>query len=100
MRDAVDQAQAAGLVLPRRIVVGWRDRPRDSVITDGVTVYDAGTGETRIVLDANLFPDKLREVMFHELKHASDRTLNFRLTRLELEERALLFAAQMMGYRT
>src|SRR5882672_11428711 len=67
--DAVARAREAGLKLPRRFSVEWKDVPRDSWITDGST-WHLAAGEVRIYLNANAWPDRLREVIYHELQHA------------------------------
>lgn len=96
-RDAVAKARAAGLWIPR-LSVEWRLVPRDAYITDGLT-WHLAAGVVRIWLNANVSPERLRELCFHELKHASDFAQGFQGSRLELEERAIVFAARMMGWR-
>lgn len=98
LRDAIGRARAAGLWLPRRLYVTWKDVPKDSLICDGST-WHLAAGVVRIYLNGNLGPERLREVVYHELQHVSDFVQGFQHTRLELEERAIQFAARMMDYR-
>src|SRR5262245_52044468 len=96
--EAVARCRESGLWLPR-VHVFWRDRPGDSAISGGVC-WHAGPGLCHIYLDANLFPGELLRVTYHELKHASDFAQGLQCSRVEFEERANLFAAQMLGWCT
>jgi hypothetical protein len=98
LQDAVARARAAGLKLPRRLYVSWVDK-RDEDVTNGTT-WHVAAGVVRIYLNANLHPESLRHLIYHELKHASDFAWGYQLTRLQLEERATGFAARMMGWCT
>lgn len=97
LRDAVSRARGGGLFLPHRLYVTWKDVPRGAVICDGST-WHLAAGVVRVYLNGNLHPHRLQEVIFHELKHASDFALGLQVTRLELEERAVQYAAQMMSW--
>jgi hypothetical protein len=94
---AVARAREAGLQLPRRLSVQWVDKPRDSGICDGVA-WHLAHHVVRIYLDANLSPDRLREVAYRELQTASDFALGLVISRLEMEGRAATFTAAMMGW--
>jgi Zn-dependent peptidase ImmA (M78 family) len=52
-------------------------------------------------LSVNVLPDELRRVALHELQHAAAAKAGLyeRLSTPELEDRATVFAAKVMGWR-
>jgi hypothetical protein len=95
--EALRDARAAGLRLPGTLVFEWRDGRPD--ICAGA--FRGSADRCTVYLSVHASPSELRATVCHELKHVSDYTLGLMqtLSRGELEERATVFAAEMMGWR-
>lgn len=94
--EVLRAARRAGLSLPPTMRIEWREGRED--ITSGCVITDTG-GAITMYLTVNISPDALREVAFHETMHVHDAASGTSRTRLELERRAIAFAARMMGWQ-
>ena len=91
--EAIAAARAAGLALPPTIAIAWREGRANM---SGCAVRDASSGACTIVFNVNVWPDTLQALAFHELQHLDDFCAGRALSRLDLEKRAIGFAAKMM----
>jgi hypothetical protein len=84
------------LALPPRLVFRWRAAGRDSGICGGATVRQGK--EIAVYLNADAMPGDLVRTTYHELQHVADfaSARGRAFGRVELEKRAVAFAAEMM----
>jgi hypothetical protein len=94
VEQCVRNARHAGLRLPTKILVRWREG-RHGIAAGAVGHGAAGTV---VYLSVNATPSDLRHTTYHELQHVADFTSGARLTRAEMEARSTEFAGSMMGW--
>ena len=92
---AIRSARRYGLRLPATVAVRWVSAPGQ---TYGQTRCSAD-GSIEVTLNVDVMPAELERVALHELKHCSDLYARLLVDDVELEQRAIAFAAHVLGYR-
>ena len=94
-KRALDRAQAR-ISLPRYIPLHWRSAAPD--VCGGSCVLREDENSIGIYLNAEVMPLDLVRTVYHELQHVADYHAGTwrRLSRVEMERRAIRFADVMM----
>lgn len=86
----IRDAERSGLQLPP-FAIAWREGRRGIAIG----AVELASGQFTMYLSVNVDPDQLRSTTFHETRHLHDLDSGIAFNRVELERRAIGFAARM-----